>query len=70
MILYNGQYKVATEIKIWDDNLKISTFVYEIKKQGLSGVFCYRWENKTKKKRKEEQLFSYSMNSHCPITVS
>ena len=28
-------------------------------------------DEKTKqKKSKEEQLFSYSMNSHCPITVS
>lgn len=57
MILYNGQYKVATEIKIWDDNLKISTFVYEIKKQGLSGVFCYRWENKAKKKTQGRATF-------------
>ena len=61
---------VATKIKIWDDNLKISTFCYEIKKQGLSGVFCYRWENKTKKNVDEEQLSYYSMNSHCAITVS
>ena len=32
--------------------------------------FAIDEKTKQKKKRKEEQLFSYSMNSHCPITVS
>lgn len=29
-----------------------------------------RKQNNNKKNCKEEQLFYYSMNSHCPVTVS
>ena len=58
--------KSKFEMIIW----KFQLLFMKLRNKVSREFFVIDEKTKQKKKRKEEQLFSYSMNSHCPITVS